>query len=98
MLGAAPHAAAQQAAYLNFNDLTRELRALTNGTDRARLRSLGRSHEGRETWLVEIGNPAGAPLDTRPGVLVVGNLSGDHLVGSALAVSPCAAARTATSA
>jgi hypothetical protein len=86
MLGAAPHAAAQQAAYLNFNDLTRELRALTNGTDRARLRSLGRSHEGREIWLVEIGNPAGAPLDTRPGMLVVGNLSGDHLVGSALAV------------
>jgi len=86
VLGAAPDAAAQQAAYLNFNDLTRELRALTNGTDRARLRSLGRSHEGREIWLVEIGNPAGAPLETRPGVLVVGNLSGDHLVGSALAV------------
>ena len=37
---------------------------------------------------MEIGNPAGAPLDTRPGLLVVGNLSGDHLLGSALALEP----------
>jgi len=85
-LGAADDAAAQSTAYLDFDGLTRELRALTNGTDRARLRSLGRSHEGRDIWLVEIGNPAGAPLDTRPAVLLVGNLSGDHLLGSALAL------------
>jgi hypothetical protein len=72
--------------YLDFNTLTRELRALTGGDDRARLRSIGRSHEGRDLWLVEIGNTGGAPLDTRPAILVVGNLSGDHLLGSALAL------------
>jgi hypothetical protein len=85
VLGAA-EAPAQSTEYLNFDGLTRELRALTNGTERARLRSIGRSHQGRDLWLVEIGNPAGAPLDTRPAVLVVGNLSGDHLLGSALAL------------
>lgn len=86
LLGAVTSAAAQSAEYLNFDGLTRELRALTSNADRARLRSIGRSHDGRDIWMVEIGSPAGAPLDTRPALLVVGNLSGDHLVGSALAM------------
>ena len=77
---------AQTAAYLDFNGLTRELRSLAGGSNLARLRSLGTSHEGRDVWLVEIGNTAGAPIETRPGLLVVGNLEGDHLVGSALAL------------
>ena len=76
----------QSASYLNYDDLTRELRSLVNGSNRATMRSLGTSYEGREIWLVEIGNPAGAQLDTRPGLLVVGNLSGDHVLGSALAL------------
>lgn len=86
MLGMVADAAAQSAAYLDFTGLTRELRSLVDGSDQARLRSLGTSREGREIWLVEIGSRSGATLDTRPGLLVVGNLSGDHLVGSALAL------------
>ena len=77
---------AQSASYLDFNGLTRELRSLANGSRLATLKSLGKSHESRDIWLVEIGDPSGAPLDTRPGLLVVGNLTGDHLVGSALAL------------
>ena len=77
---------AQSDAYLDFDALTTELRSLVNGSDLVSMRSLGTSHERREIWLLEIGNPAGATLDTRPGLLVVGNLAGDHLVGSALAV------------
>ncbi len=77
---------AQSDAYPDFDALTTELRSLVNGSDLVSMRSLGTSHERREIWLLEIGNPAGAPLDTRPGLLVVGNLAGDHLVGSALAV------------
>jgi hypothetical protein len=78
--------AAQTASYLNHDALTRELRSLVNGSNLAALRSLGRSHGGRDVWLVEIADRAGPALDTRPGVLVVGNLEGDHLVGSALAL------------
>jgi hypothetical protein len=48
--------------------------------------SLGTTLEGREIWQVTVGNPRGAPLDQRPGLLVVGNLEGDHLVGSHLAL------------
>ncbi|MDH4044098.1 MAG: M14 family metallopeptidase [Gemmatimonadota bacterium] len=86
LLGAVANTQAQSPAYLDFNGLTRELRSLTNGSDLARLRSLGKSREGRDIWLVEIGATAGAPLDSRPALLVVGNLSGDHVVGSMLAL------------
>lgn len=76
-----------QAGYLDHEALTRELRSLTNGSPLATLRSLGRSSEGRDIWLVEIARRSGAALDTRPGLLVVGNLEGDHLLGSAMAVA-----------
>ena len=76
---------AQTAAYLDFDDLTRELRSVVDGSDLASMRSLGMSHEGREIWVVEIAG-AGAPTEERSGVLVVGNLSGDHVLGSALAL------------
>lgn len=81
-----PGIAAQSAAYLDFDDLTAELRSIVDSSDRATMRSLGTSHQGREIWLVEIADASGPPLAQRPGVLVVGNLSGDHLVGSSLAL------------
>ncbi len=81
-----PGITAQSAAYLDFDDLTAELRSIVDSSDRATMRSLGTSHQGREIWLVEITDASGPPLAQRPGVLVVGNLSGDHLVGSSLAL------------
>ena len=83
---ALPTAGAQSSEYLNFADLSTELRAAVDGSPRANLRSLGQSREGREIWIVEIAEPGGPPVGERPGVLVVGNLSGDHLVGSQLAL------------
>ena len=68
-------AGAQSAAYLDFDDLTRELRSIVNSSDLASMRSLGTSHQGREIWVVDIADPSGPPLAERPGVLVVGNLS-----------------------
>jgi hypothetical protein len=72
--------------YHDFDALTRELRALAGGSDAARLQSLGTSREGRELWMMELAAPGGAPVETRPGVLVVGTLAGDHVVGSELAL------------
>ncbi len=93
----------QVAEYLDHAGLTRELRTLVNSTDLAAMKSVGTTLEGREVWMVEVGDPGGAPLDQRrevwmvevgdpggapldqrPGVLIVGNLEGDHLVGSHL--------------
>lgn len=77
---------AQSSSYLDFAGLTGELRSLVNGSSNASMRSIGMSRDGREVWLVEVGNTSGTPMSERPAVLVVGNLEGDHVVGSQLAL------------
>ena len=77
---------AQSSTYLDYDGLTDELRTLVNGSSNASIRSIGTSHEGREVWLVAVGDPSGIPVNERPAVLVVGNLAGDHVVGSHLAL------------
>lgn len=74
----------QTTSYLDHEALTRELRALANASDMIRMESVAKTLQGRDVWMLEVGNPAGAPLDERPGLLVVANLEGNHLVGSAL--------------
>ena len=76
----------QTASYLDFDGLTRELRSLVNSSNLAGMESLGTTLEGRDVWMVQVGNSSGVPFDERPAVLVVGNLEGDHLVGSHLAM------------
>jgi len=76
----------QEASYLNHDGLTRELRSVANSSDNVRMESLGTTLEGREIWLLNVGNPSGIPLADRPAVLVVANLEGNHLVGSHLAL------------
>ena len=77
---------AQSSVYLDYNGLTDELRSIVNGSSNASMRSIGTAHEGREVWLVTVGDPSGIPMNERPAVLVVGNLEGDHVVGSHLAL------------
>lgn len=77
---------AQSTSYLDHGALSRELRRLVDGSSSAKLTSLGTTLGGREIWVVEIANPGGKPLTQRPGVLVVGNLEGDQLVGSSHAL------------
>src|SRR5687767_353985 len=75
-----------QSAYQDFKGLSRELRSLTDGSKIAKMTSLGSTLGGREVFVVEIANPSGKPAGQRPGLIVVGNLSGDDLVGSANSV------------
>lgn len=87
LLALAASAQAQSPAYLDHASLTRELRTLVTASSRnAKLTSLGTTLGGREIWVVEIANPGGKPVAERPGVLMVGNLEGDHLVGSSHAL------------
>jgi len=76
----------QSVSYLDYDGFTRELRTVVNSSDLATIESLGTTLQGREVWMVQVGNPTGVSFDKRPGVLVVGNLEGDHLVGSHLAL------------
>jgi len=76
----------QSASYLDHDGLTRSLRTLVNSSDLATMASLGTTRQGRDVWMVRVGDPSGDPFDERPGVLVVGNLEGDHLAGSHLAL------------
>ena len=77
---------AQSSAYLDYDGLTDELRSLVNGSSNANMRSIGTSHEGREVWLIEVSDRSGIPTNERPAMLVVGNLEGDHVLGSQLAL------------
>ena len=77
---------AQSTSYLDHQGLTRELRSLADGSPLVRMESVAKTLQGRDVWMLEVANTAGAPLGERPAVLVVGNLEGDHLVGSALAL------------
>lgn len=72
--------------YWSFDQLTEQLRSLAASSDFAELTELGSSLEGREIWLMTLADPVGAPVETRPGLLVVANLEGSHLVGSTLAI------------
>lgn len=79
-------AQAQNPAYLNQDALTRELRTLVSSSPSATMTSLGKTIGGRDIWVVQIANPGGMPANDRPGVLMVANLEGDHLVGSSHAL------------
>lgn len=86
LMAFATAAQAQSPAYLNQNALTRELRTLVSTSSSAKMTSLGTTMGGRDIWVIEIANPGGMPVKDRPGVLMVGNLEGDHLVGSSHAL------------
>ena len=77
---------AQATSYLDHDGLTRELRSVVNSSSLASMESLGKSMGGRDIWMVQVAHSQGLPVNERPGILVVGNLEGDHVVGSHLAL------------
>ncbi|HSR42682.1 MAG TPA: M14 family metallopeptidase, partial [Longimicrobiales bacterium] len=75
---------AQATSYLDFDGLTDEIQAIADGSGMASVESIATSPGGRDVWLLTIADPSDGPVEGRPGVLVVGNLEGDHVVGSHL--------------
>jgi hypothetical protein len=73
--------------YRTHADLTTEQQAIAKAhAPLAKVIEIGKSRQGRSLWAVEIAGRGGAPVATRPGLLIVANLEGDGLTGSELAL------------
>jgi len=72
--------------YRTYDELTASLGALAQtNPSLVKLVDLGKSHEGRSVWAVEVAS--GARADARPALLVAANFEGDQVIGSELALS-----------
>jgi hypothetical protein len=72
--------------YLDNEALTAALRrAEAAHPGRVHVRSLVKTLQGRDVWLVTLGRPQ-TKGNTRPAILVVANLEADHVVGSQVAL------------
>jgi murein tripeptide amidase MpaA len=67
-----------------YEDLVHQLKALVKEhPDLLRLESIGKSHEGRDVWLVTATNHATGPDNEKPALWVDGNLHASEVAGSA---------------
>ncbi|TVP44223.1 MAG: hypothetical protein EA350_12190 [Gemmatimonadales bacterium] len=73
--------------YLNHDQLTRAIQDLAGRHGNlASVRSFARTDEGRDVWLLTLGNARTGQLDQKPALLIVANLEANHLVGSSTAL------------
>ncbi|MEZ5001180.1 MAG: M14 family metallopeptidase [Bacteroidales bacterium] len=89
MLINSPAAISQDiSSYHNYDDMTKELKSLVAANKNiAKIESIGKTLGGRDLWVVTIANPAGVPVDERPGMFIGANFEGDHLIGSEISLS-----------
>lgn len=77
------------AGYRNHAEVRAALEELTRqAPEWCSLSTYGVSRGGRDLHVLTIANPAGSqPVASRPGMLIVANIDGDHLVGTETAVA-----------
>ena len=84
---AAPSPSLFPEGYLDFEALSGRLRTIADDhPDAVALRSLAKTPEGRDVWLVTLGRRPAEDEPAPPAVLIVANLEADHLVGSQVAL------------
>src|SRR5512142_3566243 len=73
--------------YYRYDELTRILRALAREfPNLVRLESIGKSHEGRDVWMVTVTNFETGPDVEKPALWVDGNLHASEVAASAAAL------------
>jgi murein tripeptide amidase MpaA len=73
--------------FYRYGDLTRLLHEYADEyPDLIRIQSIGKSHEGRDVWLVTATNTATGPDNEKPALWVDGNLHASELAGSTAAL------------
>lgn len=91
---AADPATAGLAGYANFQTLAERVKKLDEHP-RVEVRSIGKSLEGRDLYVVVIGSKdagqkdAAEKPDDRPAIVVMGNVTASHLLGGDLALAMC---------
>jgi murein tripeptide amidase MpaA len=89
LLTALPLKAADDAStgYHNYQALTQALKTIVGKNAKiAKLQSIGKSLQGRDLWMVQISGTSGGAPEEKQALLVVGNLEGDHVIGSEVAM------------
>ena len=73
--------------YLTFGTLTELLHDLADAYPQfVRLHAIGRSHRGRQIWLLEISNWATGGGDCKPGYYIDANIHAEEICGTSVAV------------
>jgi len=85
---ASPGALAQDMdGYHNYDAMSSALQNLADEYPTlARIESTGETLEGRDIWMLELGNEAGTPLEDRSGLLIAAGFEGNQVATSELAV------------
>ncbi len=73
--------------YLGHDALVAAIKKVAEAhPERVRAEVLAKSVQGREVWLLTLGGRAEGEPPSKPAVLIVANLEGDHVVGSQVAL------------
>ena len=66
--------------YSSYDELTASLKSLVKShPNLARLESTGKTLEGRDIWMIEVGNQSGTPIQDRPVLLMAANFEGNQV-------------------
>lgn len=75
------------ARYYKYQELSDILSGLADAyPDLVELHSIGKSHQGRDLWLMEITNPETGAADGKPGYYIDGNTHPEEVTGSIVAL------------
>ncbi len=77
----------QAKGYHNYSALTEALKDLAGKNKKiTQLSSIGKTLKGKDIWMLRISGEKGSEPDVKQALLICGNLEGDHVIGSEVAL------------
>ena len=75
------------AGYHNYEAMTKALKQLADkNPEITKLSTIGKSFKGRDLWMLRISGGKGVKPQEKQALLICGNLEGDHVIGSEVAL------------
>lgn len=73
--------------YLTYDQLSELVQDLADAyPDFVTLHDIGKSHQGRSIWLLELSNPATGPADQKPGYYIDANIHAEEISGTSVVI------------